>query len=76
MITGNTDSDGPPEYNQELAENRALAVRNYLISKGISEDSLSTVGYGEDRPAAPNNTDENKALNRRSEFTILGAPIQ
>lgn len=76
MITGNTDSDGSPEYNQELAENRALAVRNYLISKGVSEESLSTVGYGEDRPAAPNNTDENKALNRRSEFTILAAPIQ
>ena len=76
MITGNTDSDGTPEYNQELAENRALAVRNYLISKGVSEESLSTVGYGEERPAAPNNTDENKALNRRSEFTILAAPIQ
>ncbi len=76
MITGNTDSDGTPEYNQELAENRALAVRNYLISKGVSEESLSTVGYGEDRPAAPNTTDENKALNRRSEFTILSAPIQ
>ncbi|MCK5841342.1 MAG: OmpA family protein [Candidatus Sabulitectum sp.] len=76
MITGNTDSDGTPEYNQELAENRALSVRNYLISKDVSELSLSTVGYGEDRPAAPNTTDENKALNRRSEFTILAAPIQ
>ncbi len=76
MITGNTDSDGTQEYNQELAENRALSVRNYLISKGVSELSLSTVGYGEDRPAAPNTTDENKALNRRSEFTILAAPIQ
>ncbi|MCK5786572.1 MAG: OmpA family protein [Candidatus Sabulitectum sp.] len=76
MITGNTDSDGAPEYNQGLAENRASAVRNYLISKGVSEGSLSTVGYGEDRPAAPNTTDENKALNRRSEFTILAAPIQ
>ncbi len=72
MITGNTDSDGPAEYNQALAENRAGAVRDYLIAKGVSEASLSTVGYGEDRPAAPNTTPENKALNRRSEFTILG----
>ncbi len=76
MITGNTDSDGPEEYNQALAENRASAVRDYLVSKGVSEASLSTVGYGEDRPAAPNTTPENKALNRRSEFTILGTPIQ
>ncbi len=76
MLTGNTDSDGSPEYNQELAENRALSVRSYLISKGVSELSLSTVGYGEERPAVPNNTDENKALNRRTEFTILAAPIQ
>lgn len=75
MITGNTDSDGAPEYNQELAENRALSVRNYLIAKGVSEESLSTVSYGEERPAVPNNSDENKALNRRSEFTILSAPI-
>ncbi len=76
MITGNTDSDGSPEYNQELAGNRAEAVRAYLISRGVSEQSLSTVGYGEERPVAPNSSDENKALNRRSEFTILAAPIQ
>ena len=76
MITGNTDSDGTPEYNQGLADNRAAAVRDYLVSKGVSEESLSTVGYGEDRPAAPNTTVENKALNRRSEFTILGISVQ
>lgn len=76
MITGNTDSDGSPEYNQELADKRADAVRNYLISQGVSENALQTVGYGEDRPAVPNDTNENKALNRRSEFTILAAPIQ
>jgi outer membrane protein OmpA-like peptidoglycan-associated protein len=76
LITGNADSDGTSEYNQTLAENRALAVRNYLISRSISEESLSTVSYGEERPAVPNSTDENKALNRRSEFIILGAPIQ
>jgi outer membrane protein OmpA-like peptidoglycan-associated protein len=72
MITGNTDSDGPEEYNQVLSENRANSVRDYLVSKGVSEEALSTVGYGEDKPAAPNTTTENKALNRRREFTILG----
>lgn len=76
MITGNTDSDGTPDYNAGLAENRAIAVRNYLISQGVSESSLSTVGYGEEKPAVPNNTDENKALNRRAEFIILGVPVQ
>lgn len=76
MITGNTDSDGAPEYNEGLAENRAMAVRNYLIAQGVNEASLSTVAYGEEKPVAPNNTDENKALNRRAEFIILGAPIE
>ncbi len=76
MITGNTDSDGTAEYNQELAEERAMAVRNYLISRGVTEAALETVSYGEEKPAVPNNSEENKALNRRAEFIILSTPVR
>ncbi len=71
-ITGNTCDLGEEDYNQALAERRAEAVRNYLISKGVSESRLQTVSYGESRPDAPNTDEEHRALNRRAEFVILG----
>jgi outer membrane protein OmpA-like peptidoglycan-associated protein len=71
-ITGNADAIGTDDYNQDLAQRRADAVRAYLISKGVSEARLSTVSYGEQEPAAPNDTEANRALNRRAEFIILG----
>ncbi len=70
-IEGHTDSTGSRAYNLRLSQKRAEAVREYLIKKGISPDRLVAVGYGPDRPIAPNNTPEGRARNRRVEFHII-----
>jgi len=64
-IQGHTDSRGSEEYNQKLSERRAQAVRAYLIKAGIQANRLTAKGYGESKPAAPNNSDSNMAKNRR-----------
>lgn len=69
-IKGNTDNVGPDTYNQKLSERRALAVKKYLVSKGISESALSTVGYGESKPIASNDTAEGRQQNRRVDFEV------
>lgn len=71
-ITGNTCDLGEEDYNQNLGERRAEAVRNYLISKGVGEARLGTVSYGESRPDAPNSDESHRSQNRRAEFIILG----
>ncbi len=71
-ITGNTCDLGEEDYNDALADRRAEAVRDYLVSKGVSESRLQTVSYGESRPDAPNSDEEHRSLNRRAEFVILG----
>lgn len=68
-IGGHTDSSGNDEINLPLSQQRADAVRTYLIEKGVSSANLSTVGYGAERPIADNATEEGKARNRRIEFT-------
>jgi len=70
-ISGHTDSDGSDEYNLKLSQQRAQSVVDYLIAKGINKERLVATGYGETRPIAPNDTPENKQLNRRTEFEIL-----
>ncbi len=67
-IGGHTDSDGSDDLNRTLSQDRADAVRTYLIEQGIPAESLTAVGFGEANPVAPNDTDANKALNRRIEF--------
>ena len=67
-IEGHTDSDGDLEANQKLSEERANTVMNTLISMGIPADRMSTKGFGESNPVAPNNTSEGRANNRRVEF--------
>ncbi len=70
QIDGHADSTGPAAYNQRLSERRANAVMGYLVnSVGIDPSRLTAVGYGETRPAYPNDTDEHRAINRRVEFT-------
>ncbi len=70
QIDGHTDSVGTEEYNQKLSERRANAVMKYLVTKvGIDANRLKAVGYGELKPAYPNDTKENRANNRRVEFT-------
>jgi outer membrane protein OmpA-like peptidoglycan-associated protein len=69
-LNGYTDSVGSAEHNLILSQNRAQAVVNYLISKGISESRLSAKGYGSAHPVAPNDTEEGRALNRRTELVV------
>lgn len=71
QIEGHTDAIGGDAGNQRLSENRARAVRSYLISKGVNPDRLIAVGYGRSRPIADNSTAEGRAKNRRTEFTVV-----
>ncbi|MCK5841378.1 MAG: OmpA family protein [Candidatus Sabulitectum sp.] len=71
QIAGHTDSDGGESANQTLSQNRAQSVYQYLISKGIAGNRLTTIGHGETNPTVPNNSAANKARNRRIEFTVL-----
>jgi len=70
-MSAHTDSRGSDEYNVKLSANRAKSVVEYILSKGISPGRIISEGYGETRPVVPNDTDENRQLNRRVEFTIL-----
>lgn len=69
-IQGYTDSDGSAVRNKELSQQRADAVKNYLVEKGISASRLTAVGYGPENPVAPNTSSANKSLNRRIEFKL------
>ena len=69
-VQGHTDNVGKPALNQLLSEKRAIAVRNYLISKGVTEDRITAKGYGDTKPVASNKTTQGKAKNRRVEFVV------
>jgi OOP family OmpA-OmpF porin len=71
MIEGHTDSDGKDAMNQTLSENRAAAVKNYLIENGIDAGRLNSAGYGESRPIDTNKTTKGKANNRRVEVKLI-----
>jgi len=70
-MSAHTDSRGSDDYNFKLSDNRARSVMEYILSKGIATTRIKSQGYGETKPVAPNDTDENRQLNRRVEFTIL-----
>jgi outer membrane protein OmpA-like peptidoglycan-associated protein len=70
-IAGHTDNVGKPTSNMKLSENRAKAVKTYLMSKGIDEKRLITEWYGQTRPIAPNTTPEGRQKNRRVEMLII-----
>lgn len=70
QIDGHADATGSDAYNQKLSERRANAVKQYLVNTvGIEAGRLTAVGFGESKPAYPNDTKENRAKNRRVEFT-------
>jgi outer membrane protein OmpA-like peptidoglycan-associated protein len=78
-VQGHTDNSGTADHNRQLSEDRAAAVRNWLVSHGVSGDRLISKGYGDTKPIAPNVTEAMKARNRRVQFIILeqdkaGAP--
>ena len=70
-IGGHTDNVGKAEDNQKLSEKRAIAVVEYLFTKGVKATQLSGKGYGDTKPVVANDTEANRAKNRRTEFTIL-----
>ncbi|MBE0644163.1 MAG: OmpA family protein, partial [Bacteroidetes bacterium] len=70
VIAAHTDDVGNDEYNFDLSRKRALSVVNHLVQKGVDPSRLESVGYGETRPEVPNDSDENRARNRRVEFRI------
>jgi len=70
-LSAHTDSRASDEHNMVLSENRAKSVREYIISRGIDANRMTSHGYGETRPVAPNDTEENMQLNRRVEFKIV-----
>ena len=68
-IGGFTSDEGTDDYNQALSERRAVAVRDYLKSKGVAEARLTVVGYGEQQPLVPNDNEMNRSQNRRAMVT-------
>lgn len=71
-IQGHTDSKGTDAYNQKLSERRAQSVVKYLGEKGVANERMDAVGYGESMPVADNATDEGRELNRRVELKVVG----
>lgn len=71
-VSGHTDNVGKAEDNLKLSTNRAKAVVDYLIEKGIAAQRLQYKGFGATKPLADNATETGKSLNRRTEFTIIG----
>ncbi|MBD3335278.1 MAG: OmpA family protein, partial [Candidatus Eisenbacteria bacterium] len=71
QIEGHTDNIGSDEYNMDLSQKRANAVKEWLVSQGISADRLVTVGRGESEPIDSNETDLGRARNRRIEFHVM-----
>lgn len=69
-IEGHTDSVGSHEYNQELGLKRALSVYDLLTDKGIDKNNITVRTYGETKPLVPNDSAQNRSLNRRSEVHI------
>jgi outer membrane protein OmpA-like peptidoglycan-associated protein len=70
-VRGHTDNTGSNEINAKLSQDRADAVREYFISKGIEPDRIASKGFGETKPVATNDTDEGRQQNRRVEFVIV-----
>jgi OOP family OmpA-OmpF porin len=71
-VEGHTCTDGKPKNNKKLSQQRADAVKNFLVTAGVPADKLEAVGYGQDNPIADNKTQDGKEMNRRVEFNIVG----
>jgi len=71
IIDGHASIEGTAEYNMELSIDRANAVKLYLVNSGIYGNNLTVKGYGATRPAASNDTESGRALNRRVEIKLV-----
>jgi outer membrane protein OmpA-like peptidoglycan-associated protein len=74
-IEGHTDSVGSDQYNQDLSEHRAEAVRDYFVQQGISAGAVEAHGFGKSEPIASNDTAEGRQQNRRVELVLSGDAI-
>jgi OOP family OmpA-OmpF porin len=70
-VTGHTDSVGGKENNRQLSEQRARAVLGFLSQRGVAPTRVEAAGYGDSRPIVPNDSEANRAKNRRIEFRVL-----
>jgi outer membrane protein OmpA-like peptidoglycan-associated protein len=78
-IEGHTDSRGADDYNKKLSQQRADAVRDFLVKAGVAADRLTAEGYGEEQPIADNDSAAGRERNRRVEFSIVevdGEPVE
>jgi OOP family OmpA-OmpF porin len=71
QVEGHTDSTGSAAINRKLSQQRAEAVKKYLVKNGVKDKRIVAKGFGPDREIAPNDTDEGREANRRVEFNIL-----
>ena len=74
-VEGHTDSVGTDEYNQQLSEERANSVRDYLVSQGVASDAVTALGFGKTRPVTDNTTEAGRQQNRRVEMVVSGEVI-
>jgi outer membrane protein OmpA-like peptidoglycan-associated protein len=74
-VEGHTDSIGTDEFNQRLSEQRADAVRSYLVAQGVPTDSVAARGFGKEQPVASNSTASGRQRNRRVELVVSGPQI-
>jgi len=74
-VEGHTDSTGTPEFNQRLSQERAQAVRDYLIEQGVKQPDITARGFGQDQPVATNGTAAGRQLNRRVDLVVTGQAI-
>jgi outer membrane protein OmpA-like peptidoglycan-associated protein len=75
QVEGYTDSTGSPEFNQKLSENRAYAVRDFLVTQGVAQGNIEATGYGASKFVADNQTAEGRAQNRRVQLVVSGEAI-
>jgi outer membrane protein OmpA-like peptidoglycan-associated protein len=75
QVEGYTDSVGSDDYNQKLSENRAGAVKDFLISQGVSQNNITSQGFGKNDPVADNTTATGRAQNRRVNMVVSGDAI-
>lgn len=74
QIEGHTDAQGSNAYNLMLGQQRADTVRDFLVQRGVAQDRMLTISFGEERPISPNDTESTRKLNRRVEFQRILKP--